>query len=185
MTTRKLMQHTSLDWLMAKRELYMLYSTAPPLSTRLTTTLTEKYGGLKKSWFGRAISFGVSGLRFLVKEMGYIDGTHQYNMPEQGKMVQVTKFTLTGCVDCGVVKTMPSDLPEVTQAGYMYGGLAVRMWKNEDGKHTMILVKGQIERVFLSCQPWDKLFSPDGIAAILNFVDRIKANQEVSNVPIT
>jgi len=73
---------------------------------------------------------------------------------------------------------MQKDLPEVTQAGYMYGGLAVRMWRHEDFRHYMIVVAGKPQRVFLSCQPFSKLLTEDGVAAILNFVERIKPEQE-------
>lgn len=84
------------------------------------------------------------------------------------------EMTLTGCIDCGVVKAMSKDLPEVTQAGYVYGGLAVRMWRHDDYKHYMIVVQGKPQRVFLSCQPFSKLLTEEGVAAILNFVERIK-----------
>lgn len=105
-------------------------------------------------------------------------------MKEREEMPPVIEYTLTGCVDCGVTKALPKDEPIESQVAFIYGGTAVRIWKEPD-KHSLILVRGKPERVFLSCQPHPKLITEEGIAAILNFVEHIKPEQEVSNVPIS
>ncbi len=92
------------------------------------------------------------------------------------------EFTITGCVDCGEVRVLSRDEPQESAVAYLYGGSAVRMWHY--GKHQLILVKTKPERMFLSCQPFDKLFSEHGIASILSFVEGITKDQEASNEPI-
>src|SRR5438034_11292274 len=93
--------------------------------------------------------------------------------------MSTNEMTLTGCVDCGIVKVLPKEEPVESTAVYLYGGAAVRMWKDLDGKHTLILVKAKPERMFLSCQETSKILSEEGVAAILNFIEKIRSDQEV------
>lgn len=95
---------------------------------------------------------------------------------------EVIEFTVTGCIDCGVVKALPKDEPKVADATFVYGADAVRIWFDADGRHHLIVVRTKPERVFLSCQPAAKLLTENGVAAILNFIENIKPEQEVANV---
>jgi hypothetical protein len=92
------------------------------------------------------------------------------------------EFTITSCVDCGVTRAMGKDDPKEELGVYLYGADAVKIWADYDGKHSIIIVRTRPERVFLSCQPSAKLMTADGIAAILNFVEHIKPEQEVRYV---
>jgi hypothetical protein len=95
------------------------------------------------------------------------------------KVAVSAEFTVTGCVDCGAMKAMSKDEPKDDSVCYLYGADAVKIWKDTDGKHHVIIVRTKPERVFLSCQPSSKLLTEDGIAAILNFVEHIRSDQEV------
>lgn len=133
------------------------------------TTIRPQYEGLR-NWkpplYGRAIFDGSSGqhLQFL--------GVYMPNALE---------FTLTGCIDCNVVKALPKDEPKV-DASFEYGSKAVCMWKDPDNKHHLIIVSTKPERMFLSCQPFDKLLTTDGVSEILNFVANIPKTSEVEQV---
>ena len=94
-------------------------------------------------------------------------------------MAKAIEYTLTGCVDCGVIRTIPIDRPETSHPIFKYGTLVVRMWREPDEKHHLILVAGRPERMLLSCQPFAKLLTENGVAAILNLVENIKPTQEV------
>lgn len=95
-----------------------------------------------------------------------------------------TDFTVTGCIDCNAVKALPANEINEQNPVFMFGGAALKMWRDMDQKHHLIVVSTRPERVFLSCQPFAKLCSEDGIAAILNFVERIKPEQELKDEPV-
>jgi hypothetical protein len=92
----------------------------------------------------------------------------------------VEHFTLTSCVDCGITKALGKDELTVASVAFRYGSEAIKIWKYD--KHHVIVVNSRPERVFLSCQESQKLWSDEGIAAILNFVEHIKPEQEVASV---
>lgn len=96
-------------------------------------------------------------------------------------MSKAIEFTLTGCIDCGAVKALPKDEPKV-DASFEYGSKAVCMWRDPDNKHHLIIVSTKPERMFLSCQSFDKLLTQDGVSAILNFVANIPKTSEVEQV---
>lgn len=97
-------------------------------------------------------------------------------------MSEGSELVITGCIDCGAVKASGKDALDEAHPAFEFGSLALRMWRDMDGKHYMIMVSTKPERVFLSCQPFAKLTSEDGIAACLNFTERIKPEQEIRNV---
>lgn len=174
-----------LDLLMAKRELYMRFSKELLSSTPSTMTQIVLLGDLRKSWSGPATSSGSAAPMSTESALGSLDSTRPETMKEQREMPKTLEFTLTGCVDCGTVKAISKEEPLESQVAFIYGGSAVRMWKDQDHKHTLIVVRGKPERIFLSCQPYAKLLTEDGVAAICNFVEHIKPEQEVSNVPVS
>lgn len=163
MTGSKLSLRISLEWLMKCRESYARYLNELPLSTHLATVRPRLEASLLsiRSWFGHKTFNGNSETR-----------------SEEMRTSSNAEFTLTGCIDCGVVKAMPKDEPKEKDACYLYGADAVRIWKDADSKHHIIIVRSRPERVFLSCQPSSRLLTELGIAAILNFVERITPEQE-------
>ena len=157
--------HTSLEWLLDRRMLYERYSTGLPLSTHLMTIRLrlESYLVSTKFLSGRETSNGKIDPLLHPKEMA-----------------KTIEFTLTGCIDCGVVKALPKDDPNMEHPSFQYGSAAVKMWKDPDGKHNLIIVTTRPERVFLSCQPYSKLLTENGVAAVLNFVENIPKSSEVA-----
>ena len=88
----------------------------------------------------------------------------------------------TGCVDCGLLLTQEKASIEESHAIFSFGNAAVKMWRQKDDRHHLIQVHGKPTRLFLSCQPFSKLLTEHGVAAILNFTEAIKPEQEVKNV---
>lgn len=120
--------------------------------------------------FGPAISSGSQ------------DHKPKHGLPSQGgELSPEIEFVLTGCIDCECVKAMPKDEPKI-DASFEFGSKAVRMWKDPDNKHHLIIVSSTPERVFLSCKPYADLLTEKGVAAILNLVEEIKPDQEASYV---
>lgn len=95
------------------------------------------------------------------------------------KKMNEVDFVATGCVDCGFVTARPKQEPITGSPNFEYGASAVRIWREPDNKHHLIVVSTKPERVFLSCQHPDKLLTSDGVAAILNFVANIPEKSEV------
>lgn len=113
---------------------------------------------------------------------GNQDRKPKHGLPSQGgELSPEIEFVLTGCIDCECVKAMPKDEPKM-DASFEFGSRAVRMWKDPDNKHHLIIVSSTPERVFLSCKPYAELLTEKGVAAILNLVEEIKPDQEASYV---
>lgn len=166
MNSKKL-SHDWLDLLRGNPKLYGLFLTARQLSTSSTMIRPTQESSLNFTRF----SFGLE--------------TFNGNQEEENKLVETTEFTVTGCIDCGAVKALPASEISESSPVFSFGSQAVRMWRDIDQKHTLVIVAMKPHRVFLTCQPYDKLTTEYGIAAILNFVEHIKPEQEVNNVPIS
>lgn len=98
------------------------------------------------------------------------------------KKMETIDFVATGCVDCGYVTARPKGEPKTGSPDFKYGDAAVKIWREPDNKHYLVIVSTRPERVFMSCQPPEKLLTSDGVAAILSLVANITESMEVRAV---